>query len=292
MHREHPTRASLIVGVDGRPGDADALALARVLLSGIDGPVLCAHAMANVIGGRGMAQYESSVERKGRALVGAAARELGAQAELLYGENHAHALAHLAEHLSAQVLVLGSTHRGDLGRIIPGGVASQLLTRAPCAIAVAPAGYAEHSQLPVQLVGVAYDGTDESVRAAQEAATFAARVQAPLRLYHAFHQVPQGESWDVFRGHMRDFAQEIVDGGLNRVSSAVTADGRVLEGPPGVVIAEAAEADGVGLLFAGSRGYGPLHEALVGGLVGALLSNVSCPLVIFPRGAVSAESGD
>ena len=46
----------------------------------------------------------------------------------------------------AAVLVLGSTHRGRVGSVVPGGVASHLLCRAPCAIAVAPVGFAESPQ--------------------------------------------------------------------------------------------------------------------------------------------------
>lgn len=281
-----PEGGVLIVGIDGRPQDADALALARVLAAGMGGGLVCAHALSNMIGGRGMADYERTLELEAQALVGAVARELGAEPELLRGENHARALAHLAERRSAKLLVLGSTHRGEVGRVVPGGVASQLLTKAPCGVAVAPAGYAERPVRPVKLIGVAYDGTTESIGAAEAAVEFATRVDASVRLYHAFHEVPDGPSWDAFRDHMREFAQGIVDRGLDRLQDGVPADGRALEGPPGEAITHAAEADGVDLLFVGSRGYGPLREALVGGLVGALLSSVSCPLIILPRHAL------
>ena len=274
---------SVIVGIAGWSQDADAKVLAQVLSGWIGGKLICAHVAPTVIGGRGMAEYEMSLERDARELVLAVALELGAQPELLHGADRADALARLAERRSAKVLVLGSTHRGEFGRIVPGGVASQLLTHAPCGVAVAPLGYAHRSRTPVNLIAVAYDGTPESVNAAEQAASFARRAGARLRLYHAFHKVPDGASWGPFRDHMRVFAQEIVNGGLDRLNVGVPADGRALEGPPGAAIARAAEADGVDFLFVGSRGYGPLREALVGGLVGSLLSQVSCPLVILPR---------
>jgi nucleotide-binding universal stress UspA family protein len=59
----------------------------------------------------------------------------------------------------------------------------------------------------------------------------------------------------------------------------------VLEGDVAEAIAETAHEDDVGLLFAGSRGYGPLREALLGGVGGALLQTARCPLVIIPRGS-------
>ena len=43
----------------------------------------------------------------------------------------------------------------------------------------------------------------------------------------------------------------------------------------------------VDLLFAGSRGYGPLRRALVGSVSGALLRDAGCPVVITPRAAVA-----
>lgn len=281
--------ATLIVGVDGRPHDEDALALARVLAEGLGGHLICAFAMGNVVGGRGMAEYEASIEREARELIRRTADRLGAEPELLRGENHADALARLATRRAATVVVLGSTHRGELGRIVPGGVASRLLTHAPCAIAVAPAGYASRPQGPIGLVGVAYDGTRESVRAAEEATKFARSVHASVRLYHAFHQVPEGPSWDVFRANMRQFAQGIVDGGVERLPDDVSPDGRALEGPPADAIAREAQADGVDILFAGSRGYGPLREALVGGMGGSLLISSTCPLVILPRSSVGSD---
>ena len=39
------------------------------------------------------------------------------------------------------------------------------------------------------------------------------------------------------------------------------------------------------LLLAGSRGYGPMHAVLLGGVSGRLIRDAACPLVITPRGA-------
>ena len=45
----------------------------------------------------------------------------------------------------------------------------------------------------------------------------------------------------------------------------------------------------VDLLFAGSRGYGPLRRALLGSVSGALVRDAGCPVVITPRSAVVAR---
>lgn len=50
-------------------------------------------------------------------------------------------LAALAQSHAADLVVLGSTHRGPLGRILPGAMVDRLLSKAPCAVAVAPPGF-------------------------------------------------------------------------------------------------------------------------------------------------------
>jgi nucleotide-binding universal stress UspA family protein len=57
------------------------------------------------------------------------------------------------------------------------------------------------------------------------------------------------------------------------------------------VEALAAESAQLGLLFAGSRGYGPARAVLLGGVTGRLVRRAACPLVIVPRGA-AAPVGD
>jgi nucleotide-binding universal stress UspA family protein len=50
-------------------------------------------------------------------------------------------LAELARSRRADLIVLGSTHRGPVGRVVPGATVEKLLGQAPCAVAVAPPGF-------------------------------------------------------------------------------------------------------------------------------------------------------
>jgi nucleotide-binding universal stress UspA family protein len=233
----------LIVGLDGRDHDADAVALARSLHDAFGGEVVHVH------------------------MVSPAAEEL----------------SRVAAERGAGMLVLGSTHRGTVGRIVPGGVASHLLAHAPCAIAVAPVGYAQSPPEPISRIGIAYDAMSESDVALSAAAAAAARLGASLHLYYAIHAISPDPGWDKFRRHMHEFAQEILDRGLIQLPAGLEADGRVLEGDAATALAEAASEDQIGLMFAGSRCYGPLREALLGGVGGGLLRTARCPLVLIPR---------
>jgi nucleotide-binding universal stress UspA family protein len=105
------------------------------------------------------------------------------------------------------------------------------------------------------------------------------------------HEIPGDPAWDAYRTNMQDLARRILEGGLKQLPAELQATTSVLEGNPAAVIAEAAASDDVALLYVGSRGYGPLREALLGGVAGALLRTARCPLVIVPHSSQPADRG-
>jgi nucleotide-binding universal stress UspA family protein len=283
----------VIVGLDGREHDADAIALAQLLQASFGGRLLLAHVVPPAPPGKGKIECERLEQQQGRKLLARASASLGdgTDTQLVEPCPAARGLSSLAAERGASMLVLGSSHRGTVGRIVPGGVASHLLARAPCAIAVAPVGYANQPQAPISQVGVAYDGTGESDLALAAAAGAASRLSVRLRLYHAMHEVSKDPAWDKFRDYIEDYAQGILAAGLKQLPPGLEATSAVLEGDVAATIVDAAAEDDVGFLFVGSRGYGPLREALFGGVGGALLQQARCPLVIVPRSARAAIGG-
>ena len=67
-------------------------------------------------------------------------------------------LTELAEAEEAIAIAVGSTGRGPIGRTLIGSTADALLHGAPCAVAVAPRGYAEKEAGELHRIAVAYDG--------------------------------------------------------------------------------------------------------------------------------------
>jgi nucleotide-binding universal stress UspA family protein len=276
---------TVVVGIDGTAHDADALALARTLQAALAGELVIAHAVPPPPLGRGMTEYTALARREGRELLSRAAEGSSASTltRLLETWPAAAALAQLARDHQAAILVVGSSHRGPLGRIVPGSTASHLLARGPCTIAVAPVGHASRPPASISSVAVAYDGTSESNAALAAAAAVALRLGAPLRLYHAMHGISDDPAWEEYRRSIRTFAQGILDAGAREVPGGIEVSTRVLEGHVPEVLARAAADDRVDLLYVGSRGYGPLREALFGGVAGELLQTARCPLLIVPR---------
>jgi nucleotide-binding universal stress UspA family protein len=179
MHR-------IVVGYDGSTRAADALALARMLVellqtgvSGTSGPpidvVVALVYPDGAIGASGQRTLDGDHRRRAdRTLADARERwpELSPGAfRIVQAGSPAQGLQRLAREHRVDVLVLGASHRSLPGRVFPGSVTEQTLQDAPCAVLVAPAGYAGGyaAGRPLRRLGIAYDGSPEAREALAEA---------------------------------------------------------------------------------------------------------------------------
>ena len=136
----------LVIGYDPADHGADALALGRLL-----GDVLGATPIVTTVAALpgGLAEGDGvaeTIERETSEPFARAAEALAGldpEFQALPNSSPAAALHELAESEEAMAIVLGSAHRGAVGRTVLGSVGESLLQGAPCAVAVAPAGYAE-----------------------------------------------------------------------------------------------------------------------------------------------------
>lgn len=74
-------------------------------------------------------------------------------------------LTEVARRHDADLIVVGSSGRGALRRVLLGDTTQALLRHAPCAVAVAPKGLAEHPGVELSAIGVGY-GEDAASRRA------------------------------------------------------------------------------------------------------------------------------
>ena len=91
------------------------------------------------------------------------------------------ALHRAATDHDADLIVVGSAHRGRVGRVLAGDVAAGTLHGAPCPVLVAPRGHGEHGG-ELRTIGVGFDGSPESQAALEFAHQIAAAVGARLRV--------------------------------------------------------------------------------------------------------------
>jgi nucleotide-binding universal stress UspA family protein len=210
-----------------------------------------------------------------------------ANVEVIPGNLPARELQRLSEQDDTGLLVVGSTHRGAIGRVLPGAVGERLLTGSACPVALAPRGYAERSPTSFESVGVAFDGSEEADRALEVARAVVRASGARLRIIGVFEPMTFGALAtgrtggasvnDLLRAELRG----ALDAAVDDASDGHAPERRFLEGSAAKVLAaESAELD---LLVTGSRRYGPRAAVLLGGTTHALMRSAACPMLVVPR---------
>ena len=272
---------NVLVGVDGRQGGHDAIAFAKQLAAP-DAGLVFGH-VCPVLAGRG-AGLALPLERQDAEEMLAREREATAtEAELVTAIDSpaGRGLQWLAEQVGAELLVVGSSHRGLLGRVFVGDQTNHALNGAPCAVGVAPLGYASTAH-PFAVIGVGYDGSAESelaLDAARKLSTaHGAGVKALLAV--SFETVPYDKPIPT---HWPDIVVRLLDDGRERLDALADVEGEVAYGWAGEELARFGR--DVDLLIVGSRSYGPLGRLLHGSTSSYLARHSRCPLLVLPRSA-------
>lgn len=274
------------MGFDGSDGGRDALVLARVLGEATGAGVLV---VAVLPYGPLPIPYEILDEEeaeRARPLFDEARRLLGGlevETRACGGGSPAGVINDLAEREEPGTIVVGSPHRGAVGRVVIGSVADGLLHGAPCEVMVAPRGYAEEEHGPFRMIAVAYDDTPESQAALVRAEAIALACRATVVVYTVSPPVGVVPGVAAYRPAVLPEAAPIVTRTVKDVDERLAATGQALEGVPGPAIAEACAEVGADLLVAGSRGYGPVMRVLLGSVSTQLAHKAPCPVLVVPR---------
>jgi len=282
--------SEILVGVDSTEGAQDALAFAR-RLAALTGARL---RLANAFPYSDMPSRASNDTF--RQALEADAKTMLEQADAGDAPKHAiadvsppHALHQLAEETDASLVVVGSTRRGPIGRVFPGSTGERLLHGSPCPVAIVPAGY-RSDERELKVIGVAYDGSEESEVALVTASELARRVGATLRMIRIFDTgqigTPALVSGPGYYSEPREAeraCREHFDRRVDEQPQGIEIDPMFYAGIPHKELAEQSRA--VDLMVVGSRGYGPRRAVLLGGVSHALVREAACPVIILPRGA-------
>jgi nucleotide-binding universal stress UspA family protein len=285
--------SEIVVGIDDSAGARDALAFATRVAQCAGASVRLATAF-NYSDVRNRASNETFrrfLEQDALKLLRSAASSVDAVSatDAIANPSAPHALHSLAEAVDAAMLVVGSTHRGAVGRVLPGSTGERLLHGSPCPVAIVPSGYADDAG-PIRSIGVGYDGSEESEPALDAACRLARECRATLRVIRVFNATRVSSpalmtmpGWDS----MRDDSEEIQRKSLAHRVSELPADLAIesLFSTGDVADELAAESEHVDLMVVGSRGYGPRAAVLLGGVSHVLVRKATCPVVVLPRGA-------
>jgi nucleotide-binding universal stress UspA family protein len=277
---------TVLVGVDGRPGGRDAIALAGRLIPAQARLILASvYSDRRVIGPGG--SLGGDHELQAQALLAQARDEASIDPELITREgiSAAPSLQELTEQERAELLVVGSSHRGAVGRVLLGENTLAALNGAPCAVAIAPGGYAGTDHQLRQIV-VGHDGSAESELALEAARAIAGRQGAAIRVVAVVSAdrvaSEQGEPPDGASAQER-----AVEAERERLALIEDVEVQAVYGDPSEELA--AIAVGADLLVVGSRAHGPLGRLINGSTSNYLARRSPCPLLVLPRSA--AERG-
>ena len=202
-----------------------------------------------------------------------------------------------AEQAEAPLIVLGSTHRAGIGRVVPGTTAEAVIHASPCAVAIAPSGYADNNaQAHFGLVIAAVDGGPETERIASVASQIARRANATLRLVtvvvRPFTHGPLSAG-NLGYASLAEAVREAAAGVLDRAAGAVEAECEAQRHVAEGIVADelAAQSQDADLLVIGSRGYGPVRRVMTGTETANVLHAATCPVLVLSRSA-AAETDD
>lgn len=280
--------APVLVAYDGSAGGLDALELARVLCDAEGarcivgtcleyGPVPVRVALSDAEDPVASALFAEAKQRLGDSEV--ETRVVGTRAP-------ARMLAQSATDERAGTIVVGSPHRGKVGRALLGSVSEHLLHHAPCEVVVAPRFYASERHAGLRKIAVAYDGTDVAKSALRRAGEIAAHSGAALEIIVAEDITVSGGPGG--RGiTKRRSAAEVAAEAVASVDPEIEAEAKVIDPGWPQVVGEVAEAivatcgEDVDLLLLGSK-TGP-ERLIYGSVSKRLIAAAPCPVLVVQR---------
>ena len=175
----------VIVGHDGRSGGDDALELGRLLARSL---------------GDKMALVSVLVPGASPAVIE------GVGGRVVSASSVARGLIDVADEVGASAVVVGSSHRGRIGRVLFGTDARHLADVASCPVAVAPRGYAQRYAVRLARVDVRHDGSAAGERAVDLAGRIAAAEDGDVRVLDGADAAPGDADLLILGGHDRGHA--------------------------------------------------------------------------------------
>ncbi|HVW46557.1 MAG TPA: universal stress protein [Solirubrobacterales bacterium] len=267
----------VVIGCNGSEGAFDAVAVARLLAGDEPSFLLVDVAPRGPLGRRFSAHVPGDFSIARHALAVTAGPD-GVETRSVHADSAAEVLADIAADERHDLIVVGSPHRGPLGRILLGSVARDLIHRSSVPVAIAPRGFG-HTATPARIV-VGFDGSPEAEAALEWADAFAAARHAELDVFTV--ATPPGAIPGAL-GHPAPGPAEpfeALEAAADRIAAGTTAHAHLRIGPAAPNLsAAAATAD---LLVVGTRLHGAPAEALVGSVADELVTAPRCPVVVVP----------
>ena len=285
----------IVIGCDGSSESRDALSFGARIAVGARAHLTLVAAFPHLRSHAGSEAFELALGRKSDPIFADARAEVGPIAggvpvhEVSVGDGSPAALlSRVADGESADLIVLGSSHRGPLTRALLGGTADRLIRTTPCPVAIVPRGYADRHSKGLRLVGAAYDGTAGAERAVRQATAIVRAFSGGVRVIAVVEQIGPADvayAGQTEAGPDARFSQGLLERASDELLASlpedVDADKVILSGDP----VEALTGAGSRLLDAlvvGSHADGPVLRVLLGSVSTQVSRTAACPVIVVP----------
>jgi len=221
-------------------------------------------------------------------------RGANARVEVLEERTVGGGLLKAIEQFEPQLIVLGSSTRGSVGKVLLGGTAERVIHDADCPVAIVPHGYTRPEQ-GVRMIGAAFSQSDEGREALEAAVTMARRGRVGLRAITVLEGQMEQHSGLMAEQHhdvdareagaprKRMGAEAALRDAVAELAGDLQVDVDVLaQDPAEALIAASRHVD---LLVMGSRGRGAKRSVALGSVSRHVAGGAACPVLILPRGA-------
>jgi nucleotide-binding universal stress UspA family protein len=293
--------SKVIVGFDDSEQAHDALALGGILAAP-DGELIacCVHHLETLSAHLDpvephldRAAAEQWVEEASRLLDGPRT----VSPLLVASASAAGALQSEAKRQRADLMVIGSSHRGAVGRVLLGSVTEEVLHGAYCPVAVAPVGFHRRPRgARLARIAVGYDVAATAQDALTAGATLAKETGAELRVVAVADTAvalaggaSAAMSYPAIVRARLHAAEEGVARALAGLPEGVSASSEVRDGRAAEKLLEVTHS--VDLLVLGSRGRGPVRRLLLGSVCDAVVRAAACPVLVVPPAGETESLG-
>jgi nucleotide-binding universal stress UspA family protein len=280
----------IVVGYDGSDQAKDALAFGRQVANATGAELVLAGVFVVAPMWHGVDPVIRDQEAAFTRELETAAKSVDALVEPVRSTSPARGLHEAAEDTGADLIVVGSAHRGRVGQALAGSVGAALLHGSPCAVAIAPRGYRDEAVTSIRAITAGFDGSPESGIALDVATDLARATGAKLQLV-SVAEVPVvgtgkggASGWHALKEALEEQTRGQLAAARNQIPDDIEVEATLISGDPVEALASVAGTPGA-LLLLGSRAYGPLHRVLLGSVSRGLIRLAPCPLIVTTRGA-------
>jgi nucleotide-binding universal stress UspA family protein len=279
----------VVVGVERSDSSRDALAFGWSLARAA-GSTLTLVTVYPVAGGSAVMPRRTDAAEEAEATLERAARPLSSFPMTTRAEpctSVTRGLQQVAEDEGALAIVVGPSHRGALGHVVPGSVGERLLHNAPRPIAVASRGYWSCGSRRIRTIGLGFLAAPEADEALGAAVGIALRTGAAIRVLSVLEPPASAGPFSSNDPSLQQVARDGLSQSLVRtlgdVTSPVDVAGEVVDGRADDELARLSQE--VDLLICGSGGRGRLGRVTRRSVAIGVLRKARCPVLVVPRGA-------